>query len=127
MEWGRGYARGTIPPDRNPTADPPDPCAADTSARDVFLSYASTDAEVAEAVCKALEAGGVRCWIAPRDVIPGVNYADAIVRAIILILSAHAVGSTHVGKEVERASSKRCPILAVRIDQAKPTKLNLDG
>ena len=34
------------------------------------------------------------------------------------MLSANAVASTHVGKEVERASSKRKPIIAFRADAA---------
>jgi TolB-like protein/tetratricopeptide (TPR) repeat protein len=94
---------------------------ADTS-RDVFLSYASADAGVAEAVCRGLERAGTACWIAPRDVAPGAQYADAIVRAIngarvlVLVLSESAVASAHVGKEIERASSKRRPIIALKID-----------
>ena len=49
---------------------------------DVFISYASPDSAVADAVCAALERDGVTCWVAPRDVIPGEFYGDAIVRAI---------------------------------------------
>jgi hypothetical protein len=62
--------------------------------------------------------------LAPRDVKPGAQYADAIVRAIndaravVLVMSAGAVASTHVGREVERAASKRKRIIAFRIDAA---------
>jgi len=35
-------------------------------AHDVFVSYASGDKPVADAVCSTLESHGVRCWIAPR-------------------------------------------------------------
>src|SRR6202044_1065173 len=48
----------------------------------VFVSYASQDATVAAALVEALERHGIVCWIAPRDVKPGAQYADAIVRAI---------------------------------------------
>jgi hypothetical protein len=48
----------------------------------VFISYASQDAAVANAVVAALEGGGLSCWIAPRDVTPGAFYGDAIVHAI---------------------------------------------
>jgi hypothetical protein len=54
----------------------------------------------------------LKCWIAPRDVKPGAQYADAIVRAIneakalVLVMSGNAVDSAHVGREVERAD--RC-------------------
>jgi hypothetical protein len=52
------------------------------SSRLVFISYASHDAAVAQKVCSALEAAGFRCWIAPRNVVPGTMYADGIVHAI---------------------------------------------
>jgi TolB-like protein len=92
--------------------------------RRVFISYASHDAPVSQKVCSALEASGFLCWMAPRDVRPGTVYADAIVGAIneaqvvVLVLSGSAVASSHVGKEVERASSKRKSIIAFRIDAA---------
>lgn len=90
----------------------------------VFLSYASQDAAVAERLCATLEPAGFPCWIAPRDVEAGAPYADAIVRAIneakavVLVLSASAIGSDHVAREVERAASKHKPIIAFRIDAA---------
>jgi TolB-like protein/Flp pilus assembly protein TadD len=97
--------------------------AAATSAR-VFISYASHDAALAQKVCSTLEAASFHCWIAPRDVVPGTLYADGIVGAIdesrilILILSKEAVASAHVGRELERATSKRHPIIALRTDTA---------
>jgi TolB-like protein/tetratricopeptide (TPR) repeat protein len=95
--------------------------------RRVFISYASHDAALAQKVCSALEEAGFLCWIAPRNVIPGTMYAGGIVRAIdeskvlVLILSEQAVASAHVGKELERATSKRHPIIALRIDAAPLT------
>ena len=92
--------------------------------RDVFISYASPDSAVAETVCEALERAGITCWIAPRDVTPGTFYADEIVRAIdtakavVLILSRNASDSHHVLREVERAISKRHPVISIRIDRA---------
>jgi TolB-like protein/Flp pilus assembly protein TadD len=89
----------------------------------IFVSYASQDVELADALVRTLEEQGFRCWIAPRDVDPGTRYADAIIdgintsNAFVLILSESAVASGHVGKELERASSKRKPILALRVDK----------
>ena len=89
--------------------------------RDVFISYASSEAAVAGVLCAGLERHGVACWIAPRDVVPGEYYADAIVRAInetrllVLVLTEAAASSPHVLREVERASAKRHPIIAVRL------------
>src|SRR6184192_663383 len=88
----------------------------------VFISYASQDATVAAALVEALERHGVGCWIAPRDVKAGAQYADAIVRAIsgakacVLVLSESAIASSHVSREIERASSKKRPIIALRMD-----------
>src|SRR6202050_2107863 len=90
----------------------------------VFVIYAPREAAAASALVKAWEQHGVTCWIAPRDVKAGALYADAIVRAIsaakalILVLSANSIASSHVGKEVERGSSKRRPVIALRIDEA---------
>jgi TolB-like protein len=88
----------------------------------VFISYASPDVAVADTVCAALERAGLPCWIAPRNVVPGEFYADAIVRGIdstkitVLILSQSAAASPHVLREVERASSKRHPVVSLRTD-----------
>jgi TolB-like protein/thioredoxin-like negative regulator of GroEL len=96
--------------------------------RHVFISYASTDTALAQKLCAALEAGGIPCWIAPRDVMAGTLYAEAIVGAIddssilVLVLSAGAVASAHVGRELERAASKRHPIIALRTDTAPLTR-----
>jgi len=93
----------------------------------VFISYASRDAAVAGALVEALERHGVQCWIAPRDVKAGAQYADAIIRGIssakliVLVLSEGAIGSSHVSREIERASSKKRPIIALRIDAAPLT------
>lgn len=56
--------------------------------------------------------------------IAGRRYADAIVRAIdgakvlVLVLSHNSASSDHVLREVERASSKRHPVISLRIDLA---------
>ncbi len=100
----------------------------DSSAtRAAFVSYAAADRPAADALTAYLEQRGIRCWIAPRDVPAGALYADAIVRAIneapvlLLLLSRNSIGSSHVGKELERASSKRKQIVAVRLDEAPLT------
>jgi TolB-like protein/Flp pilus assembly protein TadD len=111
--------------DRMESESPSGPADATAgTARHLFISYASHDAEVAQKVCSALEAAGFPCWMAPRDVKPGAQYADAIVRAItevkalVVVLSASGVASSHVGREVERAASKHKQIIAFRLDAA---------
>jgi TolB-like protein/Flp pilus assembly protein TadD len=96
--------------------------------RNVFISYASQDSAVANSMVETLEKHGVTCWIAPRDVVPGSLYADEIVGAIndtkvvVLVLSQHSIASPHVGKEIERASSKRHRIIAFYIDAVPLTR-----
>ena len=102
----------------------------DAGTADVFISYATADKSAADSICAALERGGIVCWIAPRDVTPGVFYADAIVQAInsarilIVVLSVNSACSQHVLREVERASAKRRPLVAFRLDTTSlPTGL----
>ena len=51
-------------------------------AHDVFISHSTNNRPVANAVCAALEREAIRCWIAPRDVMPGRPYSGEITRAI---------------------------------------------
>jgi hypothetical protein len=97
-------------------------------AHDVFVSYASGDKPVADAVCATLEAKGIRCWIAPRDVLPGVHYGEAIIDAIaecrimVLVFSSKANLSGHIPKEIERAVSKGVTVMPLRIEDVTPAK-----
>jgi TolB-like protein len=106
---------------------PVDPGTMQQSSYDAFISYASADTAAARSVTASLERSGLSCWIAPRDVEPGTPYAESIIRAInscrvmVVVLSESAISSTHVGKEIERASSKQRPIIALRTDSAPLT------
>jgi uncharacterized protein with WD repeat len=95
---------------------------------DVFISYSSHDKPTADAACAALEASGIRCWIAPRDMSPGQQYGEAIIDAIenakvfVLILSGSANTSPQISREVERAVSKGLVIVPVRIEDVAPSR-----
>jgi uncharacterized RDD family membrane protein YckC len=94
---------------------------------DVIISYATIDKPIADAVCAKLEERGIRCWIAPRDILAGMDYAEAIISAIdsaklmVLIFSSHANASKHVMREAERAVHDGYPIIPVRIEDVQPT------
>ena len=96
-------------------------------AHEVFISYASADKTVADALCVALERQRIRCWIAPRDVIPGRGYGSQILQAIeaskllVLVFSGNANASQHVMREVERAVNKSVMILPFRIENVTPS------
>jgi len=97
-------------------------------AHDVFISYSSKDKTIADAVCARLEARAIRCWIAPRDVHPGLPYAEEIIdgiqscRVMVLVLSANANTSPHIPKEIERAVSLGVPVIPLRVENVTPGK-----
>lgn len=90
--------------------------------RDVFISHSSKDAALASALCTGLEARGLRCWIAPRNILSGEAWGASIVQALddcpvlLLVLTAQANGSRQVAREVERADSKAAHILTYRVE-----------
>ena len=96
-------------------------------AHQVFLSYATEDADSARLLCRVLEAEeGIRCWIAPRDVPAGTDYAAAILEGIrnaelvLLLFSASTNASPYVLREIERAVAYERPVISVRLDGATP-------
>jgi len=97
-------------------------------AHDVFISHSSKDKTIADAVCARLEARGIRCWIAPRDVQPGQPYAEELIDAIqncrvmVLVLSANANASPHIPKEIERAVSRGVSVIPLRVENVTPAK-----
>ena len=88
-------------------------------AHDVFISYSTKDKTAADTVCARLESHGIRCWIAPRDVLPGQIWGESIVnairgsRAMVLVLSANANNSDNIPKEVELACAKGVIVILV--------------
>ncbi len=91
-------------------------------AHEVFVSYSTSDKPIADAVCATLERHGLRCWIAPRDILPGLDWGAAIVDAIgeskvmVLVFSASANKSPQIKREVERAVHKGVTIIPLRIE-----------
>lgn len=91
-------------------------------AHDVFISYSSKNKAIADAVCAGLEAERIRCWIAPRDVLPGGNYGESIVhamaacRVVVLVFSSATNTSSAVLREMERAMHHGLPIIPFRLE-----------
>ncbi len=96
------------------------------STQAVFVSYATADRKEALAVCKAIERRGLNCWISTRDVAPGENYQEEIVRAIrtaramVLVFSEAANNSDEIKKELSLASRYHVPVMALRIEDVEP-------
>ncbi len=95
-------------------------------AHDVFISCTAADKPVGDAICATLEANAIRCWIAPRDIMPGADWGASIIEAIqkarlmVLVFSAKANASEHIKREVERAVNAGMPIIPVRIEDVMP-------
>ena len=94
-----------------------------------FISYATkADKAAAFEIASHLEALGLTCWIAPRNVRPGKQYAGEIVRGIatsrcfILVLSSAANDSKFVRREVEQADRKDKPVYTIRIEEVDPSE-----
>jgi hypothetical protein len=93
---------------------------------DVFVSYSSKDKQWADTSVAYLEQRQVRCWVAPRDILAGREWGEAIIdgidssRLMVLIFSAHANESGQVRREVERAISKGMPLIPYRIEEVAP-------
>lgn len=94
----------------------------------VFISHSSKDAEVAKKICDFIEEKGEECFLAPRDIRSGREYAEEIIDgieqsgAMVLIMSENANHSPHVLREVERAVSKSIPILVYKLEDVNLTK-----
>ena len=93
---------------------------------DVFVSYSTQDKLFVDALVNRLENDGIRCWYAPRDIPPGMTWPKAITLAIknsaimLLVFSESANASQEVSKELTLASSHKCLVIPVRIENVMP-------
>jgi formylglycine-generating enzyme required for sulfatase activity len=97
----------------------------------VFISYRNdenvggADRKTAELICKTLESHGITCWIAPRDIMSGKDWTDAISLAInqakllLVVLSSRSEKSRFVKREVNLADDKEVPIIPFCIEEIK--------
>jgi TIR domain/Eukaryotic translation initiation factor eIF2A len=80
----------------------------------------------AEALCERLKAGSIRCWIAPRDILPGADWGGSIInaigqsRAMVLVFSSHANDSQQIPHEVAYAVSAKVAVIQLRIEDVEP-------
>jgi formylglycine-generating enzyme required for sulfatase activity len=105
----------------------------------VFISYSSprdaegeeadsiaSDQRVADQICRRLESEGIRCWIAPRDILPGDSWLDSMIDAVkqcqifILVFSANTYRSQWVKDEITLALNRNIKIIPFRIENISP-------
>ena len=96
-------------------------------AHDVFISYSSKEKAIADAVCARLEHNRIRCWISPRDVLPGMDYGQAHVdairktRVVVQILSSDSKVSRRLMREIERVVGSEFPVIPLQIKNNLPS------
>lgn len=91
----------------------------------IFISHSKLDKPIAELICTALENENIGCWIAPRDIPYGNDWAGEIASAIensslfIFVLSEHSNSSRQCPKEITVADNVGVPIVCVKIDDVE--------
>lgn len=86
-----------------------------------FICHSSTDAKEAMGLALAMEAKGRKCWISPRNLPAGSDYAHEIVDGIrhcdafLILLTNQAASSTHIHRELELASELGKRIIPIRV------------
>jgi len=97
-------------------------------AHDVFICHSTKDRVVANAALARLEEAKIRCWIAPRDPVPGIPYEEQIVEAIentkllLLIYSSASNESGSVRRELAVAADCGKPIVPFRLESTPPAR-----
>lgn len=93
---------------------------------DIFISYSSKD-EFPVDLCDKLEKEGLKCWIAPRDIIPGAPYARSIMQglggttAVLVFISSDSLESEDVLNEIDNAHSLKKTIIPIFIEDVPLT------
>ena len=96
-------------------------------AYDVFISYSHCNKAVADAICAKLEGNGTRCWYAPRDILPGDNWAEAIIRAIeavrvmVVVFTEESNNSKQVLNEISNAVNAGVVIVPFKMTDTQPS------
>jgi hypothetical protein len=91
----------------------------------VFISYRHVDRAAADQLYALLQARGVTAWY-DALIPPGADFRDAIVgalghaRVMVILLSAAALESDELKKELAVADQEGVPLLAARLENVKP-------
>jgi len=96
----------------------------------LFVSHPSTKADTAMHIEKALNARGVDCWIAPRDIEPGeqwdiaIRHAIADTDAMLLLFCIDSERSKQVKRELILADQSNKSIIPMRLERIEPHELS---
>ena len=90
--------------------------------RNVFISHAGEDSQVAADVARGLEEQGYSTWYFERDMVPGPSYllqcygAIEKCHSLLLVVSPHSISSHEVTKELELSHKQKRPILPILLN-----------
>lgn len=93
--------------------------------KEVFISHSSIDKKTADMICSALESSGIGCWIAPRDIPYGNDWAGEIADAIeasklfLFVLSKNSNTSRQCPKEIAVADQAGVPIICINTENVE--------
>ncbi len=88
---------------------------------DIFISYSTKNKNVADAVVSDFEQHGIKCWYAPRDILPGEEWVTAITtaldnsRALVLIFTDESNNSRQVMNEIAMAFNAGLTIVPFKL------------
>ena len=94
---------------------------------DVFISYSTKDKKVVEGICGYLERYGYRCFVAYRDINPGIPWPQAIPPAIresflmVVVFSEEFNSSEQTDRELTIAVKNGKTIIPFRISDVDMT------
>lgn len=92
---------------------------------DVFLSYSSVNKNIADAIVSEFESHNIKCWYAPRDIMPGEEWVSAITHALenckilVLVYTDESNSSRQVMNEVAVAFNAGKTIVPFRLTENK--------
>lgn len=92
----------------------------------VFISYSSSDKQIADAVRQGLANTGIRCWMAPFNITPGKDWAAEVVSAIetcpimVLVWTHASMRSPEVSKELGLAMTSGSIVIPFRLENVEP-------
>lgn len=95
-------------------------------AHDVFITCPLRQSDKRKAVCEQLEAAGLRCWFAPRDLPDGAEWSTAILDAIqsagvvIFLFNQEANESRQIIREIECATARGKVVIPCRLEKVQP-------
>ena len=95
--------------------------------KQVFISYKSEERKQAQSAMQYLERHNISCWMAPRDIPLGSNYAKEIPVALrqcdffVLILSKKAQQSQWINREVSLAIGRNMEVLPLMLEPCELT------